>query len=58
MKVLKNFLLQNKGIVALTSSFIVLQIIGILGVPMLVARLINLGILKMILTQSSLLPFK
>lgn len=46
MKVLKNFLLQNKGIVALTSSFIVLQIIGILGVPMLVARLINLGILK------------
>lgn len=37
MKVLKNFLLQNKGIVALTSSFIVLQIIGILGVPMLVA---------------------
>lgn len=46
MKVLKNFLLQNKGIVALTSSFIVLQIIGVLGVPMLVARLINLGILK------------
>ncbi len=46
MKVLKNFLLQNKGIVALTSSFIVLQIIGILGVPILVARLINLGILK------------
>ncbi|MBO0481056.1 ABC transporter ATP-binding protein [Candidatus Enterococcus courvalinii] len=46
MKVLKNFLLQNKGIVALTSCFIVLQIIGILGVPMLVAQLINLGILK------------
>ncbi|MBO0431883.1 ABC transporter ATP-binding protein [Enterococcus sp. DIV0660C] len=46
MKVLKNFLLQNKGIVALTSSFIVLQIIGILGVPMLVAQLINLAILK------------
>lgn len=46
MKILKNFLLQNMGIVALTSSFIVLQIIGILGVPMLVAQLINLGILK------------
>ncbi|EOH87436.1 ABC transporter ATP-binding protein [Enterococcus villorum] len=44
MKLLKEFLWKNKNIVLLTCLFICFQIIGILGVPKLVATLIDEGI--------------
>lgn len=44
MNVLKQFLKKNKGLVLLTFTFVCLQIIGTLGVPKLVANLIDTGI--------------
>lgn len=44
MNLLKEFLWKNKKIVSLTFLFICLQIIGVLGVPKLVASLIDEGI--------------
>ncbi|MBF8808136.1 MAG: ABC transporter ATP-binding protein [Enterococcus lacertideformus] len=44
MKLLKNFLRKNKKIVSFTFLFICLQIIATLGVPKLVATLIDEGI--------------
>lgn len=44
MTLLKQFLWKNKKIVGMTFLFVCLQIIGTLGVPKLVATLIDEGI--------------
>ena len=44
MTILKKFLQQNKGLALLTFVMICLQIAGTLGVPKLVAKLIDTGI--------------
>ena len=44
MSILKTFLQKNKGLALLTFVMICLQIAGTLGVPKLVAKLIDTGI--------------
>ncbi|EPH99698.1 ABC transporter, ATP-binding protein [Enterococcus faecalis 13-SD-W-01] len=44
MDLLKKFIKENKGLVFLTIFFICIQILGVLGVPKLVAELIDQGI--------------
>lgn len=44
MDLLKKFIKENKGLVFLTVFFICIQILGVLGVPKLVAELIDHGI--------------
>ncbi|MGM9902427.1 MAG: ABC transporter ATP-binding protein [Enterococcus sp.] len=44
MELLKQFIKKNKGLTLLTLLFICLQLLGTLGVPKLVARLIDVGI--------------
>lgn len=44
MSILKTFLQKNKGLALLTFVMICLEIAGTLGVPKLVAKLIDTGI--------------